>query len=998
MDLISCLLHGRGIKKTAHLLSISPKTAEGHVRNIMLKIGCNSREGIIDYVEKSSKLVLLKKRYPKILKTFGSPEKKHSNSFLARITGIENNRKKEVTSVNPVSEKRLSEHIEKSEGQEKIVYEEPQLRQEKFPFSRKIVLKFLSQSQNKYIRRGIAGVAFFSLCFVILSFVHTKKMEFSFGVQSIKIAPFHPVRSEMILPHEEAFLKRSTLLKKMDKKFRTTKGIQSLALVGIGGAGKTTLAHQYALSQKLPIVWEINAETQETLQRSFEGLAYALSKTEENKKTLKELQEIKNLPEREEKILVFVKQQLKAHSGWLLIYDDVEQFSDIQKYFPHDLTMWGTGKIIITTRDSNVQNNSHIRDVLHIGELTQDQKTDLFLKILNKGDVNHLLFSQKEEIQQFLTKIPPFPLDVSLAAYYLKSTHVPYKQYLSRLNEMNEDFSIIQENVLKEASAYTKTRYSIVTLSLKHLLDRHKDFRYLLLFVSLLDSHDIPRDLLTLYKSDTVVDDFIHHLKKYSFIISVTSFSSLSPTLSIHRSVQDLSLHYLVKVLNLEKDVQPLKLMAHVLEEYVERGIKKEDISKLKIIVAHCERFLLHDSRLLNDNIKGQIKSKLGCIYYYLGNYVNAEKILKESMTYLNEKEGSNDLLLVQCLTYLGIVYKNLGDYEKAKNTLEQSLLILEKQPTENYSELAWVLANLGDVYKEIGNDTKAKGLLEQSLIIYREHSPQNYVGISRALSYLGVVYRNLGEYEKAKDSLEWGLEIYRNHVSKDNPRVARMLANLGKTYQHLENYRKAKDLLEQSLGIYRKHFTENHIDVAWILMHLGELYGSLSNYEQAQNLLEHSLSIYEKYFPKNHIDIARIHFYLGNIYKKQAHYKKAKNFLERSLKIHKKHYGNDHIETVRILRSLGIVYLTEGNLETAENLMIKALDSLHKSNSPEIYVILEDLAKLYLRKSFLAEYKGDLQQSQAFKNKAFEFLTQALGIVEVHFSESYPHIPRNQE
>ena len=60
IDIIACLIHNRGEKKIADLLSISPRTVSAHVRNIMQKLTCNSREGIIDFVEKSGKLNLLK--------------------------------------------------------------------------------------------------------------------------------------------------------------------------------------------------------------------------------------------------------------------------------------------------------------------------------------------------------------------------------------------------------------------------------------------------------------------------------------------------------------------------------------------------------------------------------------------------------------------------------------------------------------------------------------------------------------------------------------------------------------------------------------------------------------------------------------------------------------------------------------------------------------------------------------------------------------------------
>lgn len=53
VDIISFFICGRSAKKFASFFFISPKTVENHTHNIMLKLGCNSRESIIDFIEKS---------------------------------------------------------------------------------------------------------------------------------------------------------------------------------------------------------------------------------------------------------------------------------------------------------------------------------------------------------------------------------------------------------------------------------------------------------------------------------------------------------------------------------------------------------------------------------------------------------------------------------------------------------------------------------------------------------------------------------------------------------------------------------------------------------------------------------------------------------------------------------------------------------------------------------------------------------------------------------
>ena len=233
-----------------------------------------------------------------------------------------------------------------------------------------------------------------------------------------------------------------------------------------------------------------------------------------------------------------------------MIYDNVDKFTDILNYFPKDPSKWGQGRIILTTRDGNIENNKYINNVISIGELKEEEKLNLFIKIMNQGKTFDLSKVQKKEIENFLLEIPAFPLDVSVAAYYLKATHIPYKNYLENTYKNKKDFLNVQEKILQGAGNYTKTRYGIITLTLKQLIAAHEDFKDLLLYISLLDSQNISRDFLVKYKGDAIVDSFIYHLNLYSLLnYEPTKSLDLNPSFSIHRSIQNIIFTYLSNTL-----------------------------------------------------------------------------------------------------------------------------------------------------------------------------------------------------------------------------------------------------------------------------------------------------------------------------------------------------------------------------------------------------------------------------------------------------------------
>lgn len=512
IDIVSCIISGRAATKTiASFLSIEPKTVEVHTRNIRLKLECNSRENIVNFIEKAGKFLETRQHYFLLFTQSAFEQKLRQLSSLIiqknfsclivyekpyelfteqlrkyfKYLGIEGVfRIKEtdkplndlfqgidsqsiahcllVTSPLWLKQFLLKENLEDARLSQVLQYPEAitfvslgkapeEMCQEmheinsmahiRFGNSESYYLSFfdlfkklfpniifdnlisefkeqynafnnnfsdknsfISTSERKYSehRRQVfyhlfsnfvkkqSGKLWISslLCIsVFCTFILAFK-----GNSPDKIIPVNQIqknkaiRSDLPLPYDNLILKRPNIMKHIEGALRGEDGIQAVALVGIGGAGKTTIARQYAHQQNSEVIWEMNAETKEKLIGSFESLAYSLAKTEIERKILKGLQEIKDFKERIEKIILFIKERLKTYSSWFLIYDNVDKFSDIEKYFPNDSKAWGKGKIIITTRDSNIKNNNYIKHVFQVAELTQEEKLSLFIKIVDTED------------------------------------------------------------------------------------------------------------------------------------------------------------------------------------------------------------------------------------------------------------------------------------------------------------------------------------------------------------------------------------------------------------------------------------------------------------------------------------------------------------------------------------------------------------------------------------------------------------------------------------
>mgnify|MGYP001420730607 CR=1 FL=1 len=1072
MDIIACRLNGREKRKEiAPFLSISENTVRTHIRNISLKIH-NMR--LLDFIDMSPVYSFIHLYYS-CLHTYLTFEKSLKEISKFKHVG-ESNRLilywKDETLKN-VFLQRLVNHL-KQAGIHAEIREHEAGDKRKNSENSSHALIFLLEKKNSpendqnlpmndFIELGDTKnyyLIFFEIVRKLLplaqldkiiskfnryydvshnshemAYIHVPSEEKELAKKTIhNFYPFSNIHkteqkntsiySEFIMPADSILLNREKLLTNIKEALNDERDIQTIALVGIGGAGKTTIARHYARNQKKSVVWEINAED---LMYSFEQLGFALSQTEEEVKFLMGLRITNDSKDREERLVQFVKERLRIQPNWFLIYDNVEKFTDIQKCFPFDPNSWGSGQIIITTRDRNIQNNSHISHIISVEELDINDSFTLFCKIMKNENFTNLEHPQKEQIVSFLKHIPPFPLDVTVAAYYLKTTGLTYEKYLNNLQSYNKDFEITQEDILKETAQYCKTRYNIITISLERLIKAHKDFEELLLLICLLDSQSIPKDILSFYKTETIVDSFIYHLRKYSLTICKTCKDfTPCPLINIHRSTQKISLVYLTKKLNLEKDHQTLKSIAEVLEKFVIRAICAEDFAMMKNLKNHLERFLSHKN-LLTAAVKNSINIQLGTILYRLVNYEKAKDILKNILSELN-KENDNQCLLVkaQTLMVLGIVYWELGNLNEAKSLLEQSISIFRKKTSKKNEGYTQAIAYLGNVYGELGKIPKAQKLLELSISYYTKSFPHNYFGRAWALTHLAIIYRNLGKYDKAKDLLEQSIIIYSKHIP-NNPTIASAMTYLGEVNMRFGNFEKAKSLFMKSLQTYKKYFPENNAEVAWTLGHLGNLYSQQGNYKSSQRILEKSLSIHKKLFGENNsrtgwaltllgntyrhleyfiqaetslkksLEISKkiygensfrtilVLSNLGYLYKDLKDYKKANQLLEKCLISYNKYYGKNHVEPAKIIEALGHLYALEGKLEQGKIFIYNALKIFKKNNHPHIYISLENLAELFLLKAKKARKEGKIQLTKDNMKQAKNYLIEAQKNIEGH-------------
>ena len=299
IDIIACVLSGKMIKKVAQLLSISPRTVGNHIRNIMIKLNCNSQEGIIEFIEKSDKFINIKNHYIQLL--FNTPfEQELRKTSLSEFKMQNTN---SITHANMQSSESNPGTQENNRTLQEIVK-----KKNKFLFISVIIsiIVFGAILMNKNLSDN----------------VHRLISENTFGSQGNNLFPSSSLDkfSAWNLPRQDQkFIGRKELLDELGSKLHGTHNsdvktevigkentaLLTVACAGLGGVGKTQLALQYIHHSLYPYTYRIwfPAENINQLRQKYVEFAKELGYIEEKISV--------------ENAIHFVKQWLRKKS-WLV--------------------------------------------------------------------------------------------------------------------------------------------------------------------------------------------------------------------------------------------------------------------------------------------------------------------------------------------------------------------------------------------------------------------------------------------------------------------------------------------------------------------------------------------------------------------------------------------------------------------------------------------------------------------------------------------------------
>ncbi|MEM7033346.1 MAG: tetratricopeptide repeat protein, partial [Chloroflexota bacterium] len=226
----------------------------------------------------------------------------------------------------------------------------------------------------------------------------------------------------------------------------------------------------------------------------------------------------------------------------------------------------------------------------------------------------------------------------------------------------------------------------------------------------------------------------------------------------------------------------------------------------------------------------------LGVVCFKLGRIEEAQNHFQQALAIarVNQLQSEEGMILRS----LGEIYLNQGQYDEAINLFDTGLRLARK--TEDKSLQAELLDGLGNIYNKLGRNEESRDCLQQALNLAQEikdqHLESKYWGnLGHALRDLGNIQTSVKYYQQslvlAQQLGNRALEGYR-------------LGDLGKSFRIFGQLDEAADYLRQALQIFQK--IGDRKGEGYLSLNLGRIYYERGDFEQTANYYHQALNVIE--------------------------------------------------------------------------------------------------------------------------------------------------------
>ncbi|KAF4502802.1 ankyrin 3 [Fusarium agapanthi] len=751
-----------------------------------------------------------------------------------------------------------------------------------------------------------------------------------FWVPSPSQVPFS--KNDLFVGREDVLVKLNGLLFEQRR--------EKVALVGLGGLGKTQIALQLAFWVKenkpdYSVFWMpalSMAGFEQECVKLVKALGIQCSEGEDAKDA--------------------VRQYLssKAAGSWFLVVDnadDVEVFHNsthldggIISFLPSS----ENGRTLFTTRSRKVASVAAKTTVETLQPMRRDEAEALLEKYLTKKDE----LNDIENVSQLLDALTYLPLAIAQAAAYMNVYETPIVEYIQVLKDADaENIIELLEERYDDEVHYDTSQGAVATTwivsfdRIRRTLPAAAD---LLSFMACVEPKGIPRSILPKLKTEQKMTQAIGTLTGHGFLSRREGEALFDMHSLVHLATRTWN-----KNEGREREVRQTTL-TRVAEVFPTDEWKNRDMWR---------QYLPHALRLLGT--EGCVESERGCeLGLWVGRCLLVDGRMMEAVSALEPVVEIRERILAEdhpdrlsSEHVLAGAYLRDGQTKKAVEMLQYVVKIRERILVEDHLDRLSSEHMLAGAYLRDGQTKKAVEILEHVIEIRERILAEDCLDRLASEHVLAGAYLADGQTKKAVEMLQHVVEIQGRIVAKDHPDRLSSEHMLAGAHFRDGQTKKAVEMLQHVVEIRERILAEDHPDRLSSEHVLAGAYLRSGQTKKAVEMLQHVVEIRERILAEDHPDRLSSEHELARAYLRNGQTKKAVEILKHVVEIQERILEEDRPNRLASEHELARAYLRNGQIKKAVEILehvVKIRERILEEDRPNRLASEHVLAGAYLR------------------------------------------------
>jgi tetratricopeptide (TPR) repeat protein len=289
--------------------------------------------------------------------------------------------------------------------------------------------------------------------------------------------------------------------------------------------------------------------------------------------------------------------------------------------------------------------------------------------------------------------------------------------------------------------------------------------------------------------------------------------------------------------------------VGRVLASYLQRANEQMDWPETRREIAHCRAALdLCRAEALDEPL-WMLQREMGEYLLLQRECEAARRCFEEALQVAQRLYGPAHIDSAFLQMKLGQVKEALGDREGARITVEASAELAERALGPDDPLLAEFYNSFGYVLRMEGRLAEALSWYRRALLIFERSRGRRDSRAATCLNNIAVVHELQGELVEALTCLREALDIDRTAFGAENYRVAIRLNNTGRVLRAKGHWSEAAACHTEALEIYRSVYGPDHVHAGWSLYFLAQAAATGGDVEAARGRAEEALPIFNRHY-----------------------------------------------------------------------------------------------------------------------------------------------------